>query len=228
MGSYAGGEDGGNRENGESSVLNSIMQSFGGRQQKEEPGPGLMPAEMGRWAAGEDRGRAAADTDNQPVGFLQSLGQTFGVSQDENKQKDSGSIFSNILGSPDRREDKYKESPAWTDDIKGFIFGSREVEDIEQDDRARLASLGNVFGIKEDDDRRQSTDITPAMMSQMSEKRGQKAEEEPSSFWNFLGFGGSDDVEPPRTSRGAEGRKGAAPATRRGDNPVKDFFIDLF
>ncbi|XP_019637218.1 PREDICTED: serine/arginine repetitive matrix protein 2-like [Branchiostoma belcheri] len=171
-----------------------------GRIQEERNQAGPF---MGSYAGGEDGGN------RENVGFLQSLGQTFGVSQDENKQK---------------------ESPAWTDDIKGFIFGSREVEDIEQDDRARLASLnvGNVFGIKEDDDRRQSTDITPAMMSQMSEKRGQKAEEEPSSFWNFLGFGGSDDVEPPRTSRGAEGRKGATPATRRGDNPVKDFFIDLF
>ncbi|XP_078616784.1 uncharacterized protein LOC144885037 [Branchiostoma floridae x Branchiostoma japonicum] len=232
IGSFAGGEDGGNQEHGEAGGVNSILRSFGGRQQKDEPGPALISTEMGAWAKGEDGGRAAAGTDKEPVGFLRSLGQTFGVSPDESKQQDTGSIFSNILGSSERRGGIHEETPAWTDDIKAFIFGSREDEDAGEDDKARAdLNILKVFGKKDDKERgdgeRRISDMSPEMLSQMSERRGQKAEEE-SSFWNFLGIGGSDDRDPATTnSSRAGGRQGDNP-TRRGDNPVRDFFVDLF
>ncbi|XP_066296085.1 uncharacterized protein [Branchiostoma lanceolatum] len=225
MGSFAGGEDGDNQERGEPSVVKNLLRSFGGRHQKEEPGPGLIPAEMGSWKGGEDRGRAAADTNNQPVGFLRSLGQTFGVSPDESKQQETGSIFSNLLGSSEQRGGKHDETPAWTDDIKGLIFGTRQYEDVPEDDRTQAdLNILKIFGKKEDsgdNEGRRKSSIDPAMMSQMSEGRGQNVEEE-SSFWNFLGLGGSDDIEP----RGGD-RRGDNPV-RRGDNPVRDFFNDLF
>ncbi|CAH1240312.1 Hypp5974 [Branchiostoma lanceolatum] len=226
MGSFAGGEDGDNQEHGEPSVVNNLLRSFGGRHQKEEPGPGLIPAEMGSWKRGEDRGRAAADTNNQPVGFLRSLGQTFGVSPDESKQQETGSIFSNLLGSSEQRGGKHDgETPAWTDDIKGLIFGTRQYEDVPEDDRTQAdLNILKIFGKKEDsgdNEGRRKSSIDPAMMSQMSEARGQNVEEE-SSFWNFLGLGRSDDMEP-----GGGDRRGDNPV-RRGDNPVRDFFNDLF
>eukprot|EP00058_Branchiostoma_floridae_P004977 XP_002590465.1 hypothetical protein BRAFLDRAFT_86318 [Branchiostoma floridae] len=160
---------------------------------------------IGSFAGGEDGGN------QEHVGFLRSLGQTFGVSPDESKQQ---------------------ETPAWTDDIKAFIFGSREDEDAGEDDKARAdLNILKVFGKKDDKERgdgeRRISDMSPEMLSQMSERRGQKAEEE-SSFWTFLGIGGSDDREPATTnSSRAAGRQGDNP-TRRGDNPVRDFFVDLF
>ncbi|XP_066297217.1 uncharacterized protein [Branchiostoma lanceolatum] len=153
------------------------------------------------------------------------------------------------------------ESSGLTDGIGG-IFGSREDEKKKQDEEKARAVLSKWMGGKRDPAKMSQTNEQreggdeggsslwgmlgskgandSAMTSQMSEKRvsimnvkhpGQKVQDEP-SFWDFLGFGGSDEVAPPQWKtrpRGAPeaSRKGGKPV-RRGDNPVLDFFNDMF
>ncbi|XP_078696840.1 uncharacterized protein LOC144924971 [Branchiostoma floridae x Branchiostoma belcheri] len=156
-----------------------------------------------------------------------SLSSLLGSPEDEKKTADEEKARAVLSKWVRVKKDPAKMSQTSENMAKGeggsslpSLLGSPADEKTKADEEKARSVLGIWMGAKKD----------PAKMSQTSENKakGKKVQEEP-SFWDFLGFGGSDEPPAPQwRTRGPPeaSRKGGKPV-RRGDNPVLDFFNDM-